>query len=626
MKKFYVSFAAMCLSVAAFAQSQRLVVFEQFTQASCPPCATANPPLNVMLNANSTKVVSIKYQTSWPGVDPMNAQNPTEVADRVTYYGVNGVPDGYLDGGLGFSGQPSSMNVGQINTRYAVPAGFDMTATHSFSPNYDFLNVTVTITASQAMNSGSFTAHVAVIERDIYFTSAPGSNGEKHFEGVMRKMLPDAQGTSLPSTWTVGQSQTLTFSVPVPAYIYDLNTIGVVAFVQNANKGVEQGAYSAPIGGIPTTNDAGISATSGYSFLNCASSIIPSVTVKNFATDPLTSCNINYQVDGGAVITQPWTGNLALNATAVVSLSQLNLTGGVHTLKFFTSNPNNAVDYKPINNAKEAIVNVVAFYYAAPITEDFQGTQFPANDWAINNFNNDATFTKMNGWGGFATGATASSIFLNIFNITAGKYDELYLPGLGLVGAASAQLTFDVAYCQYSNENDKLEVMVSTNCGTNWTTLYNKSGAALSTRPASTNSFAPTANEWRSEVVDLSNYVGQNIIIKLKVTSAYGNNLWLDNINITQVTGIADATQGESLNVYPNPTSGLLQVDANIANNNGLQVTVSDVLGNVVYANQFTQATANKFTIDLTSKSNGMYFVKFENNKGVEIKKINLQK
>ena len=88
MKKFYVSFAAMCLSVAAFAQSQRLVVFEQFTQASCPPCATANPPLNVMLNANSTKVVSIKYQTSWPGVDPMNAQNPTEVADRVTYYGV----------------------------------------------------------------------------------------------------------------------------------------------------------------------------------------------------------------------------------------------------------------------------------------------------------------------------------------------------------------------------------------------------------------------------------------------------------------------------------------------------------------------------------------------------------
>ncbi|MBL7925655.1 MAG: Omp28-related outer membrane protein [Bacteroidia bacterium] len=624
MKKIYLSAIAISFSLAALAQSQRLVVFEQFTQASCPPCATANPPLNTMLNANSTKVVSIKYQTSWPGVDPMNAQNPTEVAERVSYYGVNGVPDGYLDGGLGFSGQPSSMTLTQINNRYAVPAGFDMTATHTFSPNYDMINVSVTITASQAM-SGSYVAHVAVIERDIHFTTAPGSNGEKHFEGVMRKMLPDANGTTLSSSWTVGQTQTLTFSIPVPSYIYDLNTIGVVAFVQNASKGVEQGAYSAPIGGIPTTNDAGISAASGYSFLNCASSITPSVTVKNFATAPLTSCNINYQVDGGPVTTQPWTGSLAQNATAVVSLAALNLTGGVHTLKFYTSNPNNAVDYKPINNAKEATVDVVAFYYAAPLTEDFQSTQFPSNDWAINNFNNDATFTKMTGWGGFATGATASSIFLNFYNITAGKYDELYMPGLGLVGAASAQLTFDVAYCQYSSENDKLEVMISNNCGTSWTTLYNKSGAALSTRPATTSNFAPTAAEWRNEVVDLSNYVGQNVIIKLKATSAYGNNLWLDNINVTQVAGIADVTKGETLNVYPNPTSGLLQVDANITNNGDLKVSVSDVLGNVVYSNQFTQ-TANKFSIDLSNQANGMYFVKFENKNGVEIKKINVQK
>jgi hypothetical protein len=92
----------------------------------------------------------------------------------------------------------------------------------------------------------------------------------------------------------------------------------------------------------------------------------------------------------------------------------------VHTLKFFTSNPNNAVDYKPINNAKEAIVNVVAFYYAAPITEDFQGTQFPANDWAINNFNNDATFTKMNGWGGFRNRSHCIKHLLKHFQYNSG--------------------------------------------------------------------------------------------------------------------------------------------------------------------------------------------------------------
>lgn len=625
MRKIYLSLAAACLASVAFSQSQRLVVFEQFTQASCPPCAAANPALNAMLDANDTKVVSIKYQTSWPGVDPMNAQNQADVANRVTYYGVTGVPDGQLDGGLGFSGQPSSMTLADINNRYAVPASFDMTATHSFSPNYDMINITVTITATAAV-SDTYVGHVALIERNIYFTTAPGSNGETHFEGVMKKMLPDANGTALPSTWTVGQTQTLTFSIPVPSYTYNLNELAVVAFVQNSQKGVEQGAYSAPIGGIPTTNDAGISATSGFTFVNCATTINPSVTVKNYATGALTSCNINYSVDNGPVVTQPWTGTLAANATAVVPLTAVTLTGGLHKITFSTSNPNNAVDYKPINNSKTSSVNIVAYYAAAPLAEDFQGASFPSSDWAINNPNDDATFTKVSGYGGFTVGATASSAFLNWYNITAGKFDELYLPGLGLVGATSAQLTFDVAYCQYQAENDKLEVMVSTDCGATWTTKYNKAGTALSTKAAQTAPFAPTATQWRAETVDLSAFTNQNILVKFKATSAYGNNLWLDNINISQVTGIADNSKGEYLSVYPNPSTGIINVDAQFAKSQALNVTVTDMLGNVVYTNSYAANAAQKLTIDLTNQSNGIYFVKFENGNGSDVKKINILK
>jgi hypothetical protein len=63
----------------------------------------------------------------------MNAQNPTEVAERVSYYGVNGVP-WLFRWWFRFSGQPSSMTLTQINNRYAVPAGFDMTATILFRP------------------------------------------------------------------------------------------------------------------------------------------------------------------------------------------------------------------------------------------------------------------------------------------------------------------------------------------------------------------------------------------------------------------------------------------------------------------------------------------------------------
>ena len=84
MKKITTLLALACVTSFSFAQSQRLTLLEEFTQASCGPCASQNPALNTLLNANTTKAISIKYQTSWPGVDPMNAQTQAEVGPRVT--------------------------------------------------------------------------------------------------------------------------------------------------------------------------------------------------------------------------------------------------------------------------------------------------------------------------------------------------------------------------------------------------------------------------------------------------------------------------------------------------------------------------------------------------------------
>ncbi|HAG05757.1 MAG TPA: hypothetical protein DCG68_02730, partial [Cryomorphaceae bacterium] len=79
MKKLTLALALLLGGTTAFAQATRLVLFEEFTQASCSPCASQNPAFNTLLSGNTTKAISIKYQTSWPGVDPMNAANPTDV-------------------------------------------------------------------------------------------------------------------------------------------------------------------------------------------------------------------------------------------------------------------------------------------------------------------------------------------------------------------------------------------------------------------------------------------------------------------------------------------------------------------------------------------------------------------
>ena len=124
---------------SAFAQSQRLVLFEEFTQASCPPCATTNPGLNAMLDAHPSEVVSIKYQTDWPGNDVMNVHNPSEVQTRVSYYGVTGVPDGEMDGGLGFSGQPITMTYADVANRYSETSPLTIDVQFTLSHAYNLL-------------------------------------------------------------------------------------------------------------------------------------------------------------------------------------------------------------------------------------------------------------------------------------------------------------------------------------------------------------------------------------------------------------------------------------------------------------------------------------------------------
>ncbi len=255
MKKLYVSLVSASLVVLASAQSQRLVLVEEFTQASCGPCAAANPQFNTLLAANTTKVVSLKYQTSWPGVDPMNAQY-TNVSSRVNYYNVSSVPYALMDGaavtGSSYVGAPANLNQPTINNEYSVVTSpFDLAVEHTLNANQDSVFITVHATATQTYAiSTALRLHTVLIEKHIQFATPPGSNGERDFYNVVRKMIPGTAGTAMTNNWTVGQFATYTFAVAVPSYIYDINQLAVVCFIQNStSRQVEQAAYSiSPVG------------------------------------------------------------------------------------------------------------------------------------------------------------------------------------------------------------------------------------------------------------------------------------------------------------------------------------------------------------------------------------------
>ncbi|MBL7928724.1 MAG: Omp28-related outer membrane protein [Bacteroidia bacterium] len=613
---------AILINVAAVAQTTRMILVEEFTNASCPPCAAYNPAFNAILNNNPNNVVAVKYQVNWPGADPMNAHNPTEVASMVSYYGVSGVPNAVLDGNV-WQGNPASFTQTMINNRAPVASPFAMTVDHSFSPDYSQISITGTITATQAFGTAT-NLRVAIIERDIYFCSPAGSNGETHFEGVMKKMLPNQNGTVMPAAWTQGQVEYFNFTWNL-ANVYDKTRLAVVAWVYNPQtKEVQQAAFS-PQQGMPDDARITCAGIGGIPLVNCTNVITPTVEIQNNGLNVLTSLNINYTLNGGTPNNYAWTGNLAAGSTAVVTLPTMNVNLGANSLMVNVTEPNGTIDYNTYYDQVTknfTIANPTGT--PVPLVQNFVPTTFPPPGWVRDNPDNGATWTRN------AAGYTnAGSAKMDFYNSTAGNIDELWVEAQDFSGASAIQLDFDVAYAPYSSTlHDRLQVQVSTNCGQTWTTVYDKANLVLATVPAQTSAFTPTStSQWRHETTSLNAFAGQSLVfVKFKGISGYGNNLYVDNINFADPLGVTQNAFSKGISLYPSPSSGKVNISINLDKVSPVTIEVYSIAGEKVAFFNEGMTAGTVFNYDLTSLSNGLYTVKIIANDETAVKQLQIVK
>lgn len=628
-----------CLTLAATmqtkAQSQRLVLVEEFTNASCPPCAAQNPTFNTLLANNTVKVVSIKYQTNWPGVDPMNAQTQAEVGPRVTYYGVTGVPYSPIDGDVNiaaiggyYQGAPHNIVQSTIDTKYAIPATHDIALTHAYSSDYDSIYVTMNITCTQT-GTGNLKARIALVEKEISFPSAPGTNGETDFYYVMRKMYPNAAGTTVTAD-TLGETQSIVLGAATPLYTYNINELAVVGFIQNdANKAIKQAAFSDV---ITLADMVGIDLIDNVPTVQCITDYYPDVTISNKGTSTLTSCNVNYQFDGGTETTIPWTGSIAAGGTAVFTLPQITATAGGHTLKISASNPNNSGFAAPLSFTYSTKGLLTATNYTLlPYTQNFAATSWPPVDWALESQDATQSWSRKAGTG--ATGSVAGSAKIDFYNSPSGQSDDMFITPLDLTGAiAPAALDFKVAHRQYSAaESDKLYVHVSTDCGANWTQVFLKQGAALSTVAGYvTSAFTPASTQWRAESVNLDNYIGQaQLLVRFRGTSNYGNNAYVDDINFHDATlGLATVSAGNAVFSAYQTSENYVSVKLNLEQADEVTFEVYDILGKKVDSESKGKLSAGdqSFAYNISELSSGVYVVRATIGTKVLNQKININK
>lgn len=191
-----------------------------------------------------------------------------------------------------------------------------------------------------------------------------------------------------------------------------------------------------------------------------------------------------------------------------------------------------------VSNGNGSDVNTKTNYISVsggsvlPFAEDFESNLFPPlTGWITINPDNSFTWGGVGGVTGIDGNLTRAAS-VNSFNYSSvGQEDYLETPQIDLGQVNNALLTFDIAYAQYDqNSLDGLRIDISADCGETFQqTAYFRRGAALSTAGVSTSSFVPaSAGDWRSDTLDLTQYTGNQIIIRFVALNENGNNLYLD--------------------------------------------------------------------------------------------------
>ncbi len=337
--------------LTAFGQN-RMVLFEAFTSTTCGPCASQNPAFDALLGNNSDIATSIKYHMSWPapGTDPYYLDNPDENNNRRGYYGVNSVPHVQADGNY-WSGQPGQVSQGLINQMSNVASPFEMQIQTELSPANDTIFVTTLIKAIDEITT-NLIVHNVVVEKYLYNNPGSGLNGEHHFRNVMKKMLPTASGTPLHAPMSDGDYVILE-NYWVLDYIYDIDELAVISFVQNnLNKEVFQAAKSSEDPLTPIYSlDAEVLSVENVTDANCFGTLEPSVTIRNNGQVELTSITIEYSVNGGDVQTADWAGSLSFLGTAKIALDEIVFDVlETNDLVIVGINPNSSTDDYETNN------------------------------------------------------------------------------------------------------------------------------------------------------------------------------------------------------------------------------------------------------------------------------------
>ncbi|MCF8298607.1 MAG: hypothetical protein K9J13_13755, partial [Saprospiraceae bacterium] len=202
----------------------RLVFHEVFSSSASEECKDGNDTLNKIFTANPGKYAVIKYQQS-PDI-----YSTVDGDARKSFYGVDSIPDMYVNGTsridpryyeqVQFQSFPAAAYLSITNVSF-VRNGNAITIKASLLPLPEWTNPTTPLKL-----------HIALVEKVTHNNAS--TNGETEFHYVLKKMVPDAGGSSIgPFQPNFFVNVTKSYTFPTRHTVENLNNLQGVIFVQD---------------------------------------------------------------------------------------------------------------------------------------------------------------------------------------------------------------------------------------------------------------------------------------------------------------------------------------------------------------------------------------------------------
>jgi len=209
------------------------VLLENFTNVNCFDCIESNRIINELKTTYGNSLFPINYHYEFPSSsDPFYNEAKTTIDERAIYYGVFETPNIFLDGSRNTSVNDKNMLNENIESELTKLTSFEINVQDSVLNKNGFnVAVFVDVFDTDNINFNSLFLQIVLVEKNIQFSDAPGTSGEKEFTNVMRAMLPKNNGRSLSAIDKNGRYKYFEFISLNP--LWNTDNLFVVTFIQD---------------------------------------------------------------------------------------------------------------------------------------------------------------------------------------------------------------------------------------------------------------------------------------------------------------------------------------------------------------------------------------------------------